>query len=84
MKKTKKSGKEILSEGLLEIVFSLVFLLVGAGVAAIFGVDFSKIDDDLLMLIGVLVFFLFFGCTLACFEKRKKRKRAKKEEKSEE
>ena len=82
MKKTKKSGKEILSEILLEIAVSLIFLLIGAGVVAIFGVDFSKMDVDLLMLIGVLAFFLFFGGALAFFEKRKKRKRAKKEEKS--
>ena len=75
MKKTKRNWKELLSEALLEIVLSLIFLLIGAGVVAIFGVDFSKIDSDLLILIGVVAFFLFFGGALAYFEKRKKRKR---------
>ena len=75
MKKTEKRWKELLSEALLEIVLSLIFLLIGTGVVAIFGVDFSKMDSDLLILIGVVAFFLFFGGTLAYFEKRRKRQR---------
>ena len=75
MKKTKKNWKELLSAALLEIVLSLIFLLIGAGVVALFGVDFSKMDSDLLILIGVVAFFLFFGGALAYFEKRRKRQR---------
>ena len=84
MKKTKRNWKELLSEALLEIVLSLIFLLIGAGIVALFGVDFSKMDSDLLILIGVAAFFLFFGGALAYFEKRRKRKgkRASQEEQS--
>ena len=56
MKKNFKSRlKEGIGEALAEIIFSLLFIAVGVGVLALFGVgnDAEWLDGDLIILIGI-------------------------------
>ena len=67
MKKGKKGhigniGRGIL-EGLGELVVTVLFFGIGALIASFFGVDSESatVDSELIVLLGILVFFLIFG-----------------------
>lgn len=79
----KKNFKSRLREGFgemaLEIILSLVFLAVGAGVLALFGVsgDAEWLDGDLVMLIGIGAVLLVgsaIGVIVWTVKKKNKRK----------
>ena len=63
MKKDKKKLKEVLLEGLLEIVLTLIFFGIGALIFSAFGVklDSPSIDFDLIVLLGIVVPVVVFG-----------------------
>ena len=77
----KKKRREALIEGLLEIIFSLIFFGIGVVIVSLLGhnIDFAAMDGDLLILIGMAVIFLPLGALLSLIEKIKKK--AKKKEK---
>ena len=79
MKRNKKQIKEDLLDGLLEIVLSLVFCAIGALIISLFGIvpDFSKIDPDLLIVLGAVVFLVVFGIVCALLQLKKKKKKKK-------
>ena len=81
MKKNKKLA-EGLAEGLLELILTFIFFGIGAGIVALFGIDFNtpSIDHDLLVLLGIVVFFVFFAIVFFLVERFKKRKQNKQEE----
>ena len=60
MKKDKQHIREALLEGVLEIVFTLLFFGIGAFIISSFGLDLDSpsVDFDLIVLIGILVFFV--------------------------
>ncbi len=62
MKRTKKEIGMALLEGLCELVLALICFGIGALLLHLFGVDFTSadIDFDLIILIGVGVFFAVF------------------------
>ena len=63
MKKEKKKKKEALSEGIAELVLTLVFFGIGALIISLFGIsiDSANIDFDLLCLIGIVSVFGIFA-----------------------
>ena len=82
MKFDKKKLSEELLEGLLEIILSLVFFGIGAFIVSLFGVkiDFSELDGDLIILLGILVFAVVFGGIYALvryFNKRSTKRKNK-------
>lgn len=60
MNKQKTKFGETLLEALLEIVLAVICFAVGALVMHVFGVDFSSMDADLLILIGIAIFVALF------------------------
>ena len=74
MKKDKKKLKGALFEGLLEIVFTLIFFGIGALIVSACGVelDSPNIDFDMIVLLGIIVPVVVFGliCTLVQWLKR--------------
>lgn len=74
MKKDKKHIGWALLEGLGELVLTLIFLGIGIFVVDLFGVDFESpnIDYDLIILLGVVVFFMNFGIVYALVQFIKK------------
>lgn len=74
MKKDKKHIGWALLEGLGELVLTLIFLGIGIFVFGLFGVDFESpnIDYDLIILLGVVVFFVIFGTVCALVQWFKK------------
>ncbi|MBR4033051.1 MAG: hypothetical protein IKJ07_10025 [Clostridia bacterium] len=63
MKKDKKQIGFALLEILGEILITLVFFGIGALIINAFGVklDSPNIDDDLIVLLGIVAFLLIFG-----------------------
>ena len=74
MKKDKKKLKEAFSEGLLEIVLTLIFFGIGVLIVCAFGVelDSSNIDFDLIVLLGIIVPVVVFGLIRSLFQWLKK------------
>ena len=61
-KETKKKIKKALSEGITEIVLSVIFLLSGGIVASLLGICTNKnVDFSILILIGIAVLLVAFG-----------------------
>ena len=60
MNKQKTKFGEALLEALLEIVLAIICFAVGAFMMHLFGVDFAKMDADLLILIGIVIFVVLF------------------------
>lgn len=63
MKKDKKYIGLALLEGLGELVLTLLCLGIGVFIVGLFGVDFESpnIDYDLIILLGLAVFFVVLG-----------------------
>ena len=63
MKRDKKPIKGALLEALLELMLTFVCFGIGLGVLALCGVkpDADGTDFDLIVLLGILVGFAFFG-----------------------
>ena len=76
MKKEKRRIKEILLEGLTEIVLTLVCFGIGAFVFGLFGasLDSPNVDGDLIVLLGVFVVLAIFGVIYALVRWIKKTK----------
>ena len=74
MKKDKKKLKEAFSEGLLEIVLTLIFFGIGALIVSAFGVelDSPNIDFDLIVLLGIIVPVVVLGLVCALVQWLKK------------
>jgi hypothetical protein len=62
MKNNKKHIAEGLLEGLAELVLTLIFFGIGAYIVSLFGVDFNSpdVDHDLIVLLGIVAFFVIF------------------------
>lgn len=62
MKKDKKSIGLALLEGIGELLLTLVCFGIGASIISLFGVDLElqNIDYDLIILLGLAVFFVVF------------------------
>ena len=74
MSKNKKKIRGALLEGLAEIVLTLICFGIGALILSLFGVnlDSANIDDDVLVLLGILVIFIILAVVCAivlCFKK---------------
>jgi hypothetical protein len=67
MKKSKKNIIWALLEGLGELVLTLLSLGIGVFIVGLFGVDFESlnINYELIILLGLAVFFVIFGITRA-------------------
>ena len=67
MKKDKKKIKEALLEGLVELIFTVLFFGIGAFIVSLFGVDLDapNIDFDLLCLLGIVVPIVIFCAVCA-------------------
>ena len=67
MKKEKKKNKEALSEGIAEIVLTIIFFGIGVLIISLFGIsiDSPHIDYDLLCLIGIVSVFGSFAIICA-------------------
>ena len=67
MKKSKKNIRWALLEGLGELVLTLLSLGIGVFIVGLFGVDFESpnIDYELIILLGLAVFFVIFGIICA-------------------
>ncbi len=78
MKKDKQHIREALLEGVLEIVFTLLFFGIGAFIISLFGLDLDSpsIDFDLIVLIGIFVFFAALAAV--CFLVTRIKKHLKK------
>ena len=63
MKKDKKKIGEALLEALGELVLMLIFFGIGILIVRLFGVelDSSGLDDDLIILIGIIAFVVIFA-----------------------
>ena len=80
MKKDKKPIVVGLLDALGEIILTLLFFGIGVFIVSLFGVDFDSpnIDPEVLILLGIVVFFVLLGLVVALvqwFEKRIRRKR---------
>lgn len=75
--KTKEKLKEGCGEAVAEIVLSLIFCAIGAGVLALLGVSLSVewLDEDLVMLIGILAIAIPAAIIFAVVHTVRKRKR---------
>jgi hypothetical protein len=62
MKNNKKRIAEGLLDGLAELVLTLIFFGIGAYIVSLFGVDFNSpdVDHDLIVLLGIVAFFVIF------------------------
>ena len=67
MKKSKKNTIWALLEGLGELVLILLSLGIGVFIVGLFGVDFESlnINYELIILLGLVVFFVIFGIICA-------------------
>lgn len=74
MKKNKKNIGSALLDALIELVLALICLGIGVFIFNLFGVDFksSNIDYDLLILLGVVIFFVIFGIVYSLLQWIKK------------
>jgi len=74
MKKDKKKIGWALLEGLGELLLTLLCLAIGIFIVSLFGVDFESpdIEYDLIILLGLAVFFVIFGVVCALFQLFKK------------
>lgn len=74
MKKDKKHIGWALLEGFGELILTLLCLGIGVFIVGLFGVDFESpdIDYDLIILLGVVVFFVIFGVVYALIKWIKK------------
>ena len=74
MKRTDKHTWMDLLEGLGEILLTVLCLGIGIFIIDLFGVDFESLDMDydVIILIGLVVFFPVFGCASAFVEWIKK------------
>ncbi len=79
MKKDKKNIGALL-EGLGELVLTLLWFGMGVFIFSLFGVDFESlnIDFDLIVLLGLVVFFVVFGIICAFVQWIKKIFRGKR------
>ena len=78
MKKDKNTFKENLLEGLLELIFSLILVGIGALILRLFGVrlDSPKLDFETIALIGILALvFLAIIFSLVKWIKDKRKKK---------
>lgn len=80
MKKDKKNIGWALLEGLGELVLTLLCLGIGIFIVSLFGVDFESpnIDYDLIILLGLVVFFVILGIICAFVQWIKKIFRGKR------
>ena len=74
MKKDKKRIAEGLLEGLAELVLTLIFFGIGVCIVSLFGVDFNSpdVDHDLIVLLGIVAFFVIFVIAYALIRWGKK------------
>lgn len=74
MKKDKKNIGWALFEGLCELVLTLLGLGIGVFIIGLFDVDFesSNANYDLIILVGLVVFFVSFAIICALVEWFKK------------
>ncbi len=74
MKKDKKKIREVLLEGLAEIVMTLICFGIGALILSLFGVslELAIIDYELIVLIGIVVPVVIFGTVHALVQWFKK------------
>ncbi len=79
MKKGKKKIGAVLLEGLGELVLTLLCLGIGVFIVGLFDVDFESpnIDYNLIILFGLVVFFVIFGVICALVQWIKKILRGK-------
>ena len=79
MKNNKKRIAEGLLEGLAELVLTLIFFGIGAYIVSLFGVDFNSpdVDHDLIVLLGIVAFFVIVGIVYALVQWIKKIIRAR-------
>ena len=80
MKKDRKNIGKALLEGLGEIALTLGCLVLGAAIVSLFGgdVNFSETDPDLLILLGIVVFFVVFFLAYTLIQRIKKKSRSNK------
>lgn len=78
MKKPKGKIKEALLDMLLEIIIGAVFFGIGAVIVSIFGIGLIKTDPELIMLIGIVVFFVVFFLAYTLIQRIKKKSRSNK------
>ncbi len=80
MKKDKKHIGLALLEGLGELVLTLLSLGIGVFIVGLFGVDFESpnINYELIILLGLAVFFVIFGIICAFVQWIKKILRGKR------
>ena len=73
----KNDGRTIwllLLEGLGELLLTLLCLVIGIFIVSLFGVNFESfdMDYDLIILLGLVSFFVVFGCINAFVQWLKK------------
>ena len=80
MKRDRKNIGKALLEGLGEIALTLGCLVLGAAIVSLFGgdVNFSETDPDLLILLGIVVFFVVFFLAYTLIQRIKKKSRSNK------
>ena len=73
--KWKENFKENLTDGIVELVLSLVFIGVGALVLRLFSIDWNAVDGDTLILIGIIALCVLglIGYVIYCLLKKKKK-----------
>lgn len=83
MKSKKDAFKENLLEGILEIVFTVIFFGVGAVLVHLFGelfkldLDVFSMDEDLIVILGIVAFFVI--CAIVALLVNIIKKRTKKQ-----
>ena len=83
MKSKKDAFKENLLEGILEIVFTVIFFGIGAVLVLLFGelfkldLDVFSMDEDLIVILGIVAFFVI--CAIVALLVNIIKKRTKKQ-----
>ncbi|MBQ7799271.1 MAG: hypothetical protein IJ370_02145 [Oscillospiraceae bacterium] len=81
MKKDKKQNVYAWLEAITELILTLICLVIGIAIVGLFGVDFESpnTDPDVVLLIGLIAFFIIIICVF--FLVRLLKKIARKQQK---
>ena len=81
MKKDKKQNVYAWLEAITELILTLICLVIGIAIFGLFGVDFESpnTDPDVVLLIGLIAFFIIIICVF--FLVRLLKKIARKQQK---
>ena len=77
MNKNKKRFVEIISEVVMDLVLTIIFVVIGFLVLSLFGTDLSleSIDFELVALVGVSIFIVIFIAIYAIINKIKSKRK---------